>query len=286
MFRFIVLSCAVAACLGQVVDDKDAKILKEQRFNNGDGRAGAAFATENEIVFREESDASGNRIGQYSYIGEDGKTYTVKYTAGKDGFRIIEGAHIPSDGQGAAAFVAEEPAIPAAPREAPAEAIAALPAAPIIEAAPAVPDYEYDDAPVDPNFNPFINPHDPTHRNFLFNANAAKFAPKVEGARDASVVPNCADCQGVNPFINPFDQSHQAGLLAGHLAGHQAGVIPNARPTGRVVRPAAPAARPAAARPQPQLSLLTTTPAPKRFFPPGQLSLNRFETGFNFDFSS
>ena len=92
-------SVAVAAALGQVVDERDAKILKEQRFNNGDGRAGAAFATENEILFREESDEGGNRLGQYSYIGDDGKTYTVKYSAGKDGFRILDGAHIPSGGK-------------------------------------------------------------------------------------------------------------------------------------------------------------------------------------------
>ena len=80
-----------SACLGQTVQDKDAKILKEQRFNAGDGRSGAAFATENGQIFREETDINGNRIGQYSYIGDDGKTYTVKYSAGIDGFKILEG---------------------------------------------------------------------------------------------------------------------------------------------------------------------------------------------------
>ena len=44
-----------------------------------------------------------SRIGQYSYIGDDGKTYTVKYSAGVDGFRILGGDHIPSGGQKAAA---------------------------------------------------------------------------------------------------------------------------------------------------------------------------------------
>jgi len=287
MFRFIVFSCAVAATLGQLVEEKDAKILKEQRFNNGDGRTGAAFATENEIIFREESDADGTRIGQYSYIGSDGQTYTVKYSAGKEGFRILDGDHIPSGGQNAALFGAQDPT-PAAPiQPAPIRAAPAPIAAAPVEAF----DYDnYDDEPVDPNFNPFINPHDPTHRNFAFNKNGANFAPKVAGVLDSSNVPNCAGCEGLNPFVNPFDASHQrpSGLLAGHLAGHQAGartVPANARPTGRIVRPAA---RPAP-RPQPkQLPIFTTTttPAPKRFFPPGQLSLNRFETGFNFDFSS
>jgi len=291
MLRFVVFSCAVAAALGQALDDRDAKILKEQRFNNGDGRAGAAFATENEILFREESDEGGNRIGQYSYIGDDGQTYTVKYSAGKDGFRILDGAHIPSGGQDAAAFVAtpapaplvEEP-LPApvqvAARPAPQPKAAPQP----IRAEPLIPDYaEYDDEPVDPNFNPFVNPHDPTHRNFGFNKNGAKFAPKVPGVLDGSLVPNCAGCEGLNPFINPFDSTHQnPGLLAGHLAGHRAAPAPRARPAATQARPQA--SRPAAA--DPRLFQTTTTPSPKRFFPPGKLALNRFETGFNFDFSS
>ena len=86
----------------------------------------------------------------------------------------------------------------------------------------------------------------------------------------------------MNPFVNPFDQSHNnAGFLAGHLAGAQQPArrpapIQNARPTGRVI-----------AQPQqPARPLIQTTPAPKRFFPPGQIKLNRFETGFNFDFES
>jgi len=293
MFRFAVISAAVAAALGQNVDEPAAKILKEQRFNAGDLRHGSAFATENQILYREESDANGERIGQYSYISDNGELITVKYSAGKDGFRILEGDHIPSGGQDAAAYDAEEAAastpIEPAPATLPVEPL--VPAtpnfkpAPIAPAAPAVVpvDYDilYDDAPVDPDFNPFINPHDPTHRNLQFNTNARKFAPKVAGVLDDSHVPNCAGCAGVNPFINPFDASHQQplapaaqpGLLAGHLAGHQAGVVSARRPA---IDP-----RPLAAAPR-----TTTTPAPRRFFPPGSLALNRFETGFNFDFSS
>ena len=45
---------------------------------------------------------------------------------------------------------------------------------------------DYDEEPVHPNFNPFINPHEPTHRNFAFNKNGAKFAPKVAGVLGAS----------------------------------------------------------------------------------------------------
>merc|ERR1719454_1763067 len=55
-------------------------------------------------------------------------------------------------------------------------------------------DYDYvDSAPVDPNFNPFINPHDPTHRDFNFNRNGANFAPRVQVAPQfAAAVPACA----------------------------------------------------------------------------------------------
>jgi len=307
MFRFVVFASAVAATLGQQValDERDARIVKEQRFNNGDGRNGAAFATENEINFREETDADGTRIGQYSYIGDDGKTYFIKYSAGKDGFRILDGDHIPSTGRDAARFVSEAgdgvaPAAPvAAPRPSapvaapvrPAPVRAAPRPAPVVKAAPVAIDYDYSDD-VDPNFNPFINPHDPTHRNFAFNKQAAKFAPKVPGVLDASNVPNCAGCEGLNPFINPFDASHQAGSLAGHQAGLGAGIPTRQAAPAIHARPSAQAApalraRPSALPQQLPIELFeTTTAAPKRFFPPGKIALNRFETGFNFDFSS
>merc|ERR1712223_585118 len=51
-------------------------------------------------MFREETTADGERIGQYSYIDENGETITVRYTAGKDGFRILEGNHIPEGANG------------------------------------------------------------------------------------------------------------------------------------------------------------------------------------------
>jgi len=257
----VVFACvATAVALGQNVDPKNAKILKEQRFNAGDGRTGSAFATEDGQLFREETDAQGNRIGEYSYIGDNGKVFTVRYSAGKDGFRILEGDHIRATGQEAAAFNPEFDA----PK-----------AEPIVAPLPVIRDYDYEEVvqEVDPNRNPFINPHDPTHRDFAFNKNGADFQPAQPAAPavqplGGSLVPDCADCAGVNPFINPFDASH-GGHLAGHLAGHQAGfVVPTQAPRQRL--PVA----------------VTTLAPPTRFFPPGQLKLNRFETGFNFDFES
>ena len=82
-----------------------------------------------------------------------------------------------------------------------------------------------------------------------------------------------------------------AGQLAGHLAGHQAGASrPVVQPTALPARPkpVSVAQRPAVRKlaDQSPLRQPTLPPAIKNFFPPGQLKLNRFETGFNFDFES
>jgi len=273
MLRFVLSTCLVAASLGQLVDHKEAKILKEQRFNAGDGRHGAAFAQEDGTVFREESTADGERVGQYSYVDQAGKTITVRYTAGKDGFKILEGAHVPTgaNGQSSAPFRAEAPAaqVQAAPR----------PSAPVQVSAPVVqqPDYDYYEAEpvsVQRNANPFINPHDPTHRDFRFNQNGANFGPQGV-LPNAGHVPACANCEGLNPFVNPFDQSHQ----------QTPNFAPVATPAPFRAQQAAPVQRvqPAFNLRQQQQPI---TQAPRRNFPPGQLSLNRFETGFNFDFTS
>merc|ERR1719304_722 len=83
-------------------DSSLARILQEQRFNAGAGKFGAAYAQEDGVVFREESGGNNERIGQYSYVDDKGKTITVKYSAGINGFRILEGDHIPSGGQNSA----------------------------------------------------------------------------------------------------------------------------------------------------------------------------------------
>merc|ERR1712158_246932 len=124
------------------------------------------------------------RIGQYSYIDDTGKTITVKYSAGVNGFRILEGDHIPSGGQKSAQNLNT-----------------------VEGAEPKEYEYEYYD----------------------------------------DTVPE-------SPFVNPFDTSHQNQrfLMAGDLAGHLA------HPPGA-----------------------PTTESPKRFFPPGQIKLDRFPQGFN-----
>merc|ERR1712029_878835 len=228
MFKLIIASCLSASVLGQNIDAKNAKILKEQRFDAGDGRFGAAFAQEDGTVFREETTADGERIGQYSYIDQDGKTITVRYSAGKDGFRILEGSHIPEGATGlqsapfdpeiaAAEQLPEQPA--AAPvRQQPAQ-VRQRPAPVRQQQAPVRQQQQFQPQTVPQSqqtgdFNPFINPADSSHLNFQLNTNAARqqFAPQPR--QQQQVVPNpnsvpaCPNCEGVNPFINPADSSH------------------------------------------------------------------------------
>merc|ERR1711971_1211637 len=91
------------------------------------------------LVLESLEQPSGNneRIGQYSYIDDKGKTITVKYSAGINGFRIFEGDHIPSGGQNSA--------------------LAATNAA----GEPEEYDYEYYDDRQPSSV--FVNPHDPSH---------------------------------------------------------------------------------------------------------------------------
>merc|ERR1712080_442397 len=117
--------------------------MGEQRFNMGDGKFGSAFAQEDGTISKEESTGNNERIGQYSYIDDTGKTITVKYSAGISGFRILEGDHIPSGGQKAANFEAINEA--GEPKEY---------------------EYEYYDDRVPES--PFVNPFDTNHQSQKF----------------------------------------------------------------------------------------------------------------------
>lgn len=197
-----------------------AKIIEEQRFNLGNGgKFGHAAKQEDGVIIMEESSAGNNRIGQYSYIGDDGKTYTVKYEAGVNGFRILEGAHVPSGGQHSADAIVDE------------------------NAEPYEYDYEYyDDVPA--GTSPFVNPYDPTHQTQ--HLLAGNLAGHLAGARDAATASEARRNQGLRSLGNQ-------GL-----------------------RPVDPLT----------LKLTPTTPAPLRFFPQGNLKLDRFSDGYNFNFRS
>merc|ERR1711955_160884 len=231
MFKFVISSCLAAAALSQYVDPEKAKILKEQRFNAGDGRFGAAYAQEDGTVYREETSADGERVGQYSYIDQAGKTITVRYSAGKDGFKILEGDHVPTgaNGQNSAPYVATQ-----APRQ-----VAAAPQPQQFAQAAVQPvssDYDYYE-----DINPTQNTFVPTQTQNFVPQPQQNFAPA-----------------NANPFINP----------------HAFVPTPTQAPRQQFQQQF-----------QPQQQF-TPTQAPRNFFPPGKLALNRFENGFNFDFTS
>merc|ERR1712141_297804 len=119
-------------------DPSMAKIIQEQRFNAGDGRFGNAVQQEDNIIIKEQSSGNNERIGEYSYIGDDGKTYTVRYEAGVNGFRILNGDHIPSGGQTSAQISTD-------PKE--------------------IEEYDYEYYDETKQASPFVNPHDPTHQS-------------------------------------------------------------------------------------------------------------------------
>merc|ERR550532_3295280 len=288
-------------------------------------------------MFREETGADGERVGQYSYIDENGQTITVRYTAGKDGFRILEGSHIPEGANGlqSAPFdpeiaagepqqVAQQPqAVPVTPQPRPVR-----PVRPAQQRQQFVPQPQVQVPSSD--FNPFINPADPTHLDFQTNVNAAQFRPRPAPRQQSvqrqqfqqapvqrqqfqqapvqqqtipspSSVPACANCAGVNPFLNPADSSH-AQLFSSQSVPQQS-VAPASTFVAQQPTPAFQFQQRTQAQQQPlQPAFATPTfqqpqaaPAQQTFRQPvqantlndfqGQLSLNRFDTGFNFDFS-
>merc|ERR1712227_243969 len=141
----LALVCGVRSAPQFQGDHSLARILQEQRFNMGDGKFGAAYAQEDGVAFKEESTGNNERIGQYSYIDENGNEIVVKYSAGVNGFRILDGAHIPSGGQTSAQAQIQNEV--GEPKEY---------------------EYEYyDDTPLE---SPFVNPHDPNHQNPMLKA--------------------------------------------------------------------------------------------------------------------
>lgn len=93
-------------------------ILMHKQALQQDGGFQYAFAADNGLQQGESIRPDGSRIGAYSYTDPDGKEISVKYSAGKDGFRILQGDHVPKapvsevpyQQQSAAAYAPQSPA--------------------------------------------------------------------------------------------------------------------------------------------------------------------------------
>lgn len=70
-------------------------ILMHKQALGQDGSFNYAFSADNGLQQGEVINPDGSRTGSYSYVDPNGKTITLRYTAGKDGFRVLEGDHLP-----------------------------------------------------------------------------------------------------------------------------------------------------------------------------------------------
>nr|P45589.1 RecName: Full=Flexible cuticle protein 12; Flags: Precursor [Hyalophora cecropia]AAA85640.1 cuticle protein 12 [Hyalophora cecropia] len=100
-FVVVALLVAVAAAV-PLTPDGDAQILKYENDNIGVEGFQYGYETSNGIQHQESgqlnnvgTENEGIEVrGQFSYVGPDGVTYSVTYTAGQEGFKPV-GAHIP-----------------------------------------------------------------------------------------------------------------------------------------------------------------------------------------------
>ncbi|XP_045468267.1 cuticle protein 6-like [Harmonia axyridis] len=72
-----------------------AQILSHKQGQNHDGNFKYIFTSDNGLAQGETISPDGSRNGAYSYTDPTGKKISVKYTAGKEGFRILEADHLP-----------------------------------------------------------------------------------------------------------------------------------------------------------------------------------------------
>ncbi|XP_068909395.1 endocuticle structural glycoprotein SgAbd-8-like [Tenebrio molitor] len=71
------------------------QILSHKQALNHDGNFKYLFTSENGLAQGETIAPDGSRNGGYSYVDPTGRKISVKYTAGKEGFRILEADHLP-----------------------------------------------------------------------------------------------------------------------------------------------------------------------------------------------
>lgn len=160
-------------------------ILMHKQALAQDGSFNYAFAADNGLQQGESISPDGTRRGSYSYVDPNGKKISVKYTAGKDGFRILEGDHLPK----APAPVA------AAPAPAPQGAFAPRP--PHYQAAPSYPTTGYQGAGTNAVFraqegSPYYKVYDEYENKFAFKspyqATAPASFPAAEQRRPRPVI--------------------------------------------------------------------------------------------------
>ncbi|XP_045457202.1 uncharacterized protein LOC123667292 [Melitaea cinxia] len=86
--------------------EQQAAILHHKQSLSSEGAFRFEYASDNGLAAGEVIEPDGSRVGAYQYKDPSGQLVKLKYRAGKEGFQILEGSHIPKS---------PEPVPPSAP---------------------------------------------------------------------------------------------------------------------------------------------------------------------------
>ncbi|KAJ0169789.1 hypothetical protein K1T71_014395 [Dendrolimus kikuchii] len=78
-----------------VSKEQQASILHHKQALTSEGSFRFEYASDNGLAAGEVIEPDGSRIGGYQYKDPNGQLVKLKYRAGKDGFQILEGSHLP-----------------------------------------------------------------------------------------------------------------------------------------------------------------------------------------------
>lgn len=221
----VTVSCQWAAPPAPYRGDPSlARILSDQRAHHVAGDFRLAVRQEDGTNIEEQAtSADGTRRGQYSYINDLGQTETVKWEAGRGGFKILNANNQPAHTQHTAAW------------QAAADNLAREHEAARARVAEAI------------------------------RLEALKPKPVEQPAQEPQRAPEQQWAPA--PQRAPVQQQWAPAPQRAPVQPQQ--YLPVQQPIQQYVPTAAP-----------------PTPAPKRFFPPGQLSFSRNQLGYQYNFSS
>ncbi|XP_013147999.1 PREDICTED: uncharacterized protein LOC106110656 isoform X2 [Papilio polytes] len=79
--------------------EQQASILHHKQALTSEGSFRFEYASDNGLAAGEVIEPDGSRVGAYQYKDPTGKLVKLKYRAGKEGFQILEGSHLPQSPQ-------------------------------------------------------------------------------------------------------------------------------------------------------------------------------------------
>ncbi|CAG9789859.1 unnamed protein product [Diatraea saccharalis] len=79
----------------QLTKEQQASIIHHKQALTAEGGFRFEYAADNGLSAGEVVEPDGSRVGAYQYKDPSGQLVKLKYRAGKEGFQILEGSHIP-----------------------------------------------------------------------------------------------------------------------------------------------------------------------------------------------